>query len=89
MGAIEVEKITKLIPNVLNISLQEAMNQEPALEQTAKTIENGKEVLEVALRLEGLALTTPAPLMIRAAQRLPPCPSVTREMPRAADAHRS
>src|SRR5215813_3250356 len=51
----DVEKVTKTIPNVLNISLPEAMEQEPALEQTAKSVQNGKEMLEVALRLEGLA----------------------------------
>jgi DNA polymerase III subunit alpha len=51
----DVEKITKMIPNVLNISLEEAIEQEPGLEQTASKIEHGSEVLKVALRLEGLA----------------------------------
>src|SRR5215470_15106235 len=55
MSFADVDRLTKLIPNVLNISLQDAIKQEPALEQTARTINNGKEVLDTALRLEGLA----------------------------------
>src|SRR5215475_7677328 len=51
----DVEKITKLIPNVLNISLEDAIKQEPQMEQVASKIEHGSEVLKVALRLEGLA----------------------------------
>src|SRR5437868_8014476 len=55
MSFADVEKITKMIPNVLNISLEEAMKQEPGMEEIARNSVNGKEVLEVALRLEGLS----------------------------------
>src|SRR5215468_3492763 len=51
----DVDKITKLIPNVLNISLEDAIEQEPQMQQVASKIEHGSEVLKVALRLEGLA----------------------------------
>jgi DNA polymerase-3 subunit alpha len=51
----EVEPVTKAIPNVLNISLEDAMEMEPGIAEAAKKSPNGKEMLEVALRLEGLA----------------------------------
>lgn len=51
----QVEAITKAIPNVLNISLQEALDMEPAIKDAARKAENGMQILEVALRLEGLS----------------------------------
>jgi DNA polymerase-3 subunit alpha len=51
----EVEPVTKAIPNVLNISLEDAMKMEPGIAEAAKKSPSGKEMLEVALRLEGLA----------------------------------
>jgi DNA polymerase-3 subunit alpha len=51
----EVEPVTKAIPNVLNISLEDAMKMEPGIAEAAKKSPNGKEMLETALRLEGLA----------------------------------
>jgi DNA polymerase-3 subunit alpha len=51
----EVEPVTKAIPNVLNISLEDAMKMEPAIAEAAKKSANGPQMLEVALRLEGLA----------------------------------
>src|SRR2546430_1988204 len=51
----DVERITKMIPSVLNISLQDAMKTEPGMQEAAKKSANGTEMLEVALRLEGLA----------------------------------
>src|SRR5437016_6001998 len=51
----DVERITKMIPNTLNISLTDAMKQEPGMEEAAKKSENGAELLNIALRLEGLA----------------------------------
>src|SRR5215467_11057075 len=51
----DVEKITKLIPNVLNISLEDAIEQEPGFNELAKKDQRVDDVLKVALRLEGLA----------------------------------
>ncbi|HZT33286.1 MAG TPA: DNA polymerase III subunit alpha [Bryobacteraceae bacterium] len=51
----DVERITKLVPNVLNISLEEAMKVEPGFEEAARKDPRVAEVLQVARRLEGLA----------------------------------
>jgi DNA polymerase III subunit alpha len=49
-----VERITKMVPNVLNISLRDAMLAEPGFEEASRKDANVKDILEVALRLEGL-----------------------------------
>jgi DNA polymerase-3 subunit alpha len=51
----DVDRITKLVPNVLNISLTEAMEQEPGFTELRKRDAKVDDVLNVALRLEGLA----------------------------------
>ncbi len=51
----EVERITKMVPNVLNISLPDAMKQEPGFGEAARKDPRVDDVLKVALRLEGLA----------------------------------
>jgi DNA polymerase-3 subunit alpha len=51
----EVERITKMVPNVLNISLTDAMKQEPGFGEAARKDPRVDDVLKVALRLEGLA----------------------------------
>jgi DNA polymerase-3 subunit alpha len=51
----DVDKIAKMIPDVLNITLQEAMKQEPKITEAANSDEKVKTLLEIALRLEGLA----------------------------------
>jgi len=51
----DAERITKMVPNVLNISLTEAMQQEPGFGEAAKKDPRVDDVLKVALRLEGLA----------------------------------
>jgi DNA polymerase-3 subunit alpha len=51
----EVDKIAKLIPNQLNIELEEALRQSPQLESLRQKDERVKELVEIALRLEGLA----------------------------------
>jgi DNA polymerase-3 subunit alpha len=51
----DVDRITKLIPTTLNIKLKEALAQEPAIQDAAKKDPRLKEVLEVALKLEGMA----------------------------------
>src|SRR6202044_1341673 len=50
----EVDKIAKMIPATLNIELEDALKQTPQLESLRKTDERVKELVEVALRLEGL-----------------------------------
>jgi DNA polymerase-3 subunit alpha len=51
----EVERLTKMVPNVLNIKLKDAMDQEPGFGEAARKDPRVDEVLKVALRLEGLA----------------------------------
>jgi len=51
----EVDKIAKLVPLTLNIELEDALKQSPQLEALRKSDERVKELIEVALRLEGLA----------------------------------
>jgi DNA polymerase III subunit alpha len=55
IGYADVDRITKLIPTTLNIKLHEALEQEPAIEDAARKDPRLKEVLEVALKLEGMA----------------------------------
>ncbi len=51
----DVERLTKMVPNVLNISLEEAIRQEPGFNEAAKKDARVDDVLKVALRLEGLS----------------------------------
>jgi DNA polymerase-3 subunit alpha len=51
----EVERLTKLVPNVLNISLADAIKQEPGFDEAAKKDPRIADILQVAGRLEGLA----------------------------------
>jgi DNA polymerase-3 subunit alpha len=51
----DVDRLAKLVPNQLNISLQDALKQSPQLEAAREKDERVKELIEVALRLEGLA----------------------------------
>ncbi|HXJ17512.1 MAG TPA: DNA polymerase III subunit alpha [Candidatus Polarisedimenticolia bacterium] len=51
----DVDKIAKLVPATLNIELEDALKQSPQLESLRKSDERVKELVEVALRLEGLA----------------------------------
>ena len=50
----EVDRIAKLVPNVLNITLHDAMEQEPRLKDLYETDEKVKQLLNTALALEGL-----------------------------------
>ncbi len=50
----EVDKIAKLVPAVLNITLKEALEQEPRLKELAAKEPPVARLLEVALALEGL-----------------------------------
>jgi len=51
----EVDKIAKLVPATLNIELKDALKQTPQLEALRQSDERVRELVEVALRLEGLA----------------------------------
>jgi DNA polymerase-3 subunit alpha len=51
----DVERLTKMVPKELNISLKEAMEAEPGFGEAAKKDPRADDVLKVALRLEGLA----------------------------------
>jgi DNA polymerase-3 subunit alpha len=51
----DVERLTKMVPNVLNISLEEAFQQEPGFNEAAKKDPRIDDVLKVAVRLEGLS----------------------------------
>ncbi len=50
----EVDKIAKLVPGVLNISLKEALQQEPKLRELVEKDPKVKELFPIALALEGL-----------------------------------
>src|SRR6204780_3183499 len=51
----DVERLTKMVPNELNISLEDAMKAEPGFAEAARKDPRADDVLKVALRLEGLA----------------------------------
>jgi len=51
----DVERLTKLVPGVLNISLEDAIKTEPGFNEAAAKDPRVADVLAVALRLEGLA----------------------------------
>src|SRR5688572_21810440 len=51
----EVDRITKLVPNQLNIKLKEAFAQEPGFAEMRKADPRVGEVLDVACKLEGMA----------------------------------
>lgn len=50
----EVDKIAKLVPNILNIQLADALKKEPKLTEMAAADSRIKELLDTALCLEGL-----------------------------------
>ncbi|HEY6006924.1 MAG TPA: DNA polymerase III subunit alpha, partial [Geobacteraceae bacterium] len=51
----DVDRIAKLVPEVLGISLEEALKQEPKMNELAAGDPRVKELLDTALCLEGLA----------------------------------
>jgi DNA polymerase-3 subunit alpha len=50
----DVDRIAKLVPNVLNIQLADAIKQEPKLNEMAQADPRLRELLDTALKLEGL-----------------------------------
>jgi len=55
MSFAEVDRLTKLVPNVLNISLEEAIKLEPGFQTAVEKDDRVKQVLDVARKLEGMA----------------------------------
>src|SRR5439155_6033817 len=51
----DVDRITKLVPNVLNISLDAAIKTEPGFDELSRKDARVADILQVARRLEGLA----------------------------------
>jgi DNA polymerase-3 subunit alpha len=51
----EVDRVAKLVPNVLNITLEEALKSEPRLTELSRQDPKIKELLDLAQPLEGLA----------------------------------
>ena len=51
----EADRLTKLVPNQLNITLQDALDQEPAFKEASDKDPRVKDVIDTALRLEGMA----------------------------------
>lgn len=49
-----VDRLSKLVPNELGITLKEAIEKEPELQKEADNDETIKKLLEIALKLEGL-----------------------------------
>jgi DNA polymerase-3 subunit alpha len=54
MSFAETDRLAKLIPNVLNITLDEAIRQEPRLQQEIKNSPQVAKLFDIAKRLEGL-----------------------------------
>jgi len=51
----EVDRLAKLVPNKLNITLDEALADAPQLKAAINADERMKDLMAVALRLEGLS----------------------------------
>jgi DNA polymerase-3 subunit alpha len=51
----DVDRLTKMVPSVLNISLEEAIKMEPGFQQASQKDPRVGEVLDAAKRLEGMA----------------------------------
>jgi DNA polymerase-3 subunit alpha len=55
MSFADVDRLTKLVPSVLNIPLAKAIEMEPGFAVAAQKDERVRQVLDVALKLEGMA----------------------------------
>jgi DNA polymerase-3 subunit alpha len=55
MSFADVERLTKLVPSVLNISLSDSMKAEPGFAEMERKDPRVGEIMQVALRLEGMA----------------------------------
>ncbi len=50
----ETDRIAKLVPDRADITLREALKEEPALREVMKESDKGKKLIEISLALEGL-----------------------------------
>ncbi len=55
MGFGQVDRLTKLVPNALKITLDDAIKQEPRLQQAIKDDRKVDQLIQTAKRLEGIA----------------------------------
>ncbi|MBI3695474.1 MAG: DNA polymerase III subunit alpha, partial [Acidobacteria bacterium] len=55
MSYVEVDRLTKLVPNVLNIKLKKALEMEPRLQEAIAKEPRVAELMQIAQRLEGVA----------------------------------
>ena len=55
MSFADVDRITKLVPTVLNITLENAIKTEPGFDELARKDQRVGDILHVARRLEGMA----------------------------------
>lgn len=51
----EVDRIAKMVPTTLNISIDDAMKAEPKLQEIYKSDERYRDLIDIARRLEGLS----------------------------------
>ena len=54
----ETDRLSKLVPDVLGIRLEEALVQEPRLRQFYDDDDRVRDLIDIAIRLEGLFRTT-------------------------------
>ena len=55
LGFGQVDRLTKLVPNVLKITLDDAIKQEPRLQEAIRDDPNVNQLMQTAKRLEGIA----------------------------------
>ena len=55
MSFVEVDRLTKMVPNILNIKLKDAIKKEPALARQIKKEPRVARLMETAQQLEGVA----------------------------------
>ncbi|MBC7661402.1 MAG: DNA polymerase III subunit alpha [Chitinophagaceae bacterium] len=58
IGYTRVDRIAKLIPNELDIRLQDALDKEPRILEEAKKDDNIRKLLDLALKIEGMSRHT-------------------------------
>jgi len=59
MSFADVERLTKMVPNVLNITLSDAMKTEPGFGELERKDPRVAEILQVALRWKAWRATVP------------------------------
>ena len=54
----ETDRLSKLVPDVLGITLEQALEQEPRLREQYDEDDRVRDLIDIAIRLEGLFRTT-------------------------------